>query len=229
MKRPVLLFRASLALATLSGCSREQAAPPPTPFDLIDHLDGAEVVPAAAAADASPGERLLFVEGFEDPAEVARWRVHPWRGRATGARTDVEPHAGGHAYTVTAADPDGADAELMRFVPVEPSTRYRFTGHVRADRLAPKDARIHGTYYLGEFADRDQANPHLHRELPSYDRTSPGWQRLEYVFTTQPFTRLVKIAGSLGNWGRATGSVQFDDIALSRVATPGELDRKSVV
>lgn len=215
-------MRAFLALLLLAACGGSGTLPPGESLDLLADLDRAEISPPLAAADG--GGEWAYGEDFEG---AQSWQVRAWRSRAEGGPSADQAHGGGRSMTLASVDATGADAEVFRLIPVAGNTRYRFVGHLRTEGVAPISARVFGSFYLMEYRSRAEFEgrftnpPKPHLDLPDLSGTSDGWQRLEYTFTTMQETRLLKIAGSLGNWGRATGRVFFNDVELWRLPTPG--------
>jgi len=198
-------------------------------LDLISEVPGFQVLEpeGTGAGEGLPMEVPVASWGFEDDPGTG-WRVQVNAGRARGGVSREAARSGVRSLSL-AAGPEGADADLQTHVLVKPSTEYVLEGYIRTQGLKVLGARVHGTFYIGEFSyqrgdNRDANDPVLwHRALPPLAGTTEGWRKVRYDFRTRPETRMLRIAASLGNWGAATGRIAVDDVHLAEIATPPDL------
>jgi arylsulfatase len=230
---PILIAVIAFTATGMLSCKKAPKGDPGG-YDFIANLEDAEVWPPPAERKAPPRETLVFSEDFEGP-DAGEWKVIPWKGNAEGERSAEVFRGGSHSFALwSATDPrtgkaEGADAEVSRIITVEGNTRYRFEGYVRTEGLVPLGAIVHGSFYLGEYRTPEELRgesvnpPRFHLEMEDFKGDTQGWMRVTFTFTTMEETILLKIAGSLGNWGRASGRVFIDDISLWKETPRGIL------
>ncbi len=189
------------------------------------------VWPGTGDPRASP--QVVAEWGFEDP-HLAPWRLATHYGKARKYHSRVEGSDDGRALCIE--DREGAaDADVRTHVAVRPDTTYRLEAKLRAYDLSPETADVYGTIFLGEFdylrADNRDENDatRWHKELPRLAGTSEGWDGFRYEFRTQTETRMLLIAASLGNWGRASGRLCVDELRLVEVTPPERGDPSTLV
>ncbi len=169
---------------------------------------------------------------FEDPEPSGWWR-HTIRGTTWGGVRTGDAQVGERCLLIGAGG-EGADAHLETHVRVKPGTDYRLRAALRTTGLEPLGAQVFGTVYLGEFdylrGDNQDLNDALrwHTSSPRLTGTSDGWRELAYAFRTDPATRMLRLAASLGNWGRSRGELCLDDVRLEET-DPGAGDRAAGV
>ena len=232
MRRTLLIaIGVSLVLATIVILMRDNSGNEPGSYDFPEHLDRATFEVESDRDELPAGEKLVLEEGFEGERQ---WTLNLWNGQAGGGRTRERSHGGEHSFAVwdepfesDEGQRPGADADVSYVIPVEGFTRYRMVGHVLTDDLTPLGASVHGTFYLLEFSDPNSMSlTARHLTLPDPRDDNSDWRRLEYTFITFQRTTHLKIAGSLGNWGRARGRVFFDDISLWKLPRSGTFTPK---
>ncbi len=201
-----------------------QQASAPDYMDLL--TESAELRVALPAGTGAP-DYLRFYDAaawdFEDPEEN-RWEIVTHRGETRGGVTERFAQGGKRCFMIEAGE-RGADADAQTHVRVKPSTDYKLEAYLKTIDLEPVDARLYGTFYLGEFSyvrsdNRDMNDPILwHTSLPKFRGTTDGWKRLSYSFRTRPESRMLRLAVSLGNWGYSKGGLCFDEVRLAQ-STP---------
>jgi arylsulfatase A-like enzyme len=188
-------------------------------------------LPGTGSAQTAP--QVVGEWSFEEPS-IAPWRIATHRGKARKHRSVVEGSDSGRALCIESRE-GAADADARTLVAVKPSTTYRLEGKLRSYDLSPETAEVYGTIFLGEFdylrADNRDGNDatRWHRDLPMLAGTSEGWQEIRHEFRTQAGTRMLRIAASLGNWGKASGKLCVDQLRLVEVASPGREDPSTLV
>jgi len=231
------LLARSMTMVTLllaSGLTACRSGSPEAQF--VDLLSGGGlhtvIRPRSGSAPPSGAARLVASWDFED-ASPGNWWIRTYGGRTRGGVTAETAHAGRHGFCLEAVD-GGADVDAQLHIAVMPDTEYELDAYVRTVDLQPSSARVYGTFYIGEFSYRtddnhDGNNPvRWHPELPMFRGTSDGWQPLRYAFRTTPRTRMLRIAASLGNWGKASGKLCFDDVRLSELGEPAAKPEQAV-
>lgn len=189
------------------------------------------VWPGAGRSETAP--RAVAEWNFEQSSPVP-WRIATHRGKAYRYRRLQQDPASGRALCVESRG-GAADADARTHVAVKPDTAYRLEGKLRSHDLSPETAEVYGTIYLGEFdylrADNRDENDatRWHRDLPMLEGTSEIWEEVAYEFRTQAGTRMLRIAASLGNWGKASGRLCVDDVRLVEVAAPGRGEPATLV
>ena len=214
----------SVAACGFAACGGEPAA---APLDLLADPSALEIsVPAGTGAPEILKLRESVAWDFADP-EQGRWRLRTMRGRTRGGPAE----RGGEPCFLIAAGGAGADADVRTLVRVAPSTDYRLEAALWTADLEPLDARVSGTLYLGELdylrADGEDWNDPLrwHTSGPRFTATPAGWHHFTYRFRTEPATRMLRLAASLGNWGRARGELCLGEVRLVESAAAGEATR----
>ncbi len=182
--RIVPLVFAGLSIAAAAGCTSE----PPR------------------AADEFAG-KLEFIANpsFEDGAgdKVAGWEPRTFRGEPA---FKVEPSGRTGTRSVAISSAKGADAAWSAVVPIKPFSRYRLSGWIRTENLAP--GRSKGALINIEGF--------------------PAWQTAS-VTGTQDWTQValefdagandaLEVNCLFGGWGEATGTACFDDVRLAWVS-----------
>ncbi len=210
-----------LVLALTGGC-RRAAVETDSTIDLLDHTGWFD-------AESSPLQPEEWREQrtrrwtFDDDSSAPAWKRRVYRGEM---RVGVEEGSGvdGTASLCMQAE-QPADADAQTHVIVSPNTDYRFTGYLRTEDLVRTTAKVFGTFYLGEFEYGHLANfdygdsTKWHFDLQRR-RGTTDWRRFQYEFRTADHTRMIRIAASLGNWGKASGRVCIDDVALTPISDP---------
>ena len=205
---------------------------------MIGACDSSTPAPPAPSLLDSP-ERWK-TEGTDEARVVARWTFEPnvqepqWRrfvylGVGTLGVVPDPMTPGNHAlrFGNHAGQPVPTDGDVQVHIDVQPRCRYQLSSRIRAEELHSK-APVHGTIYIGEFDYRrddgqDWNDPiRWHRSLPQVQGDGDEWETIGYSFETTPATRMLRIAGSLANWGTGTGAVWLDDLTLVRESSPME-------
>ena len=145
-----------------------------------------------------------------------------WLHQATpGVALALDPndaHSSTRSLRVTFDGPGIADAGIRQLVPVEPNTRYDFSGFYKAQDIdgagGPK------------FAIQD-----LYRETPFFMsddlRDSDFWRRADGTFTTGPDTHLLVLRIARVPAGSPIkGKLWIDGLQLVRTGNPGLAARK---
>ena len=231
MPRTLLLAIAisGLLLIAIAIVIREDSENEPEYYDFLEHLDTATFELESDRDELPAGEELILEEGFEGQRE---WTLNQWNGRVGGGRTREKSHGGEHSFALwdepfesDEGQRPGADADVSYVIPVEGLTRYRLVGYVLTEDLTPLGATVHGSFYLLEFPALPNPNSRfpraMHLNMPDLAGDSSDWRRLKYTFITLQRSTHLKVAGSLGNWGRARGRVFFDDISLWKLPETG--------
>ncbi len=166
--------------------------------------------------DADSGNSLVWNGGFEDePANGGfGWR----RPLTAGALTAVDPgnsRQGRRAMKVTFDGTKNVNFQhLAQYVPVNPSTRYRFTAYLRTEEIST-DRGVGFRIY-------DQGNPRALDLATEELRESHPWTRQALDFQTGSETHLIVIAlrrapsEKLDN--KIRGTVWVDDVRLTPAA-----------
>jgi len=193
-------------------------------FPLLDmliatgHVDEARVVwsqalqAAGAPRQSDAGGSLVWNGGFEnDPLDGGfDWRFFPVEGAEI--RWDEEYlHSGRRSLRVDFDGKTNVDfANVWQYVPVSPSTTYRFSAFFRTDDLTT-DSGIH-------FDIRDVSRPGTPvRSTPNL-LGSQSWAEQKIEMVTGPDTSLLQIvlrrtrSDKLGN--KIRGTAWIDDVAL---------------
>lgn len=165
--------------------------------------------------DYSPGHSLVWDGGFESEFTNGGfgWRYQELPGATLEFDTETR-HSGGRSLQVTFDGSANLDFHhLVQFVPVEPSTRYRFAASLRAEELST-DSGMHFMIYPRGPKAAALFTPNLVGTQP--------WTLAEIEFTTGPETHLVEIAlrrfpsQKLDN--KIRGTVWVDDVSLTAVS-----------
>jgi len=226
MKRGTVLVIVVVATGVLAGLVLRTVSP--------GSASPARDLLAALELEAArpPQPRLVLEEGFESdrcqatPPETC-FALKAWHGGASGAASTASARTGARGFRITSDDPAGADADVFRILRVRGDHRYRLEGWIRTEGLEPIDATTHGTLHLIEYRNEAEIagsftnRPRIHRDLERHEGTTDGWRRVAYTFTTMSQTRFLRIAASLGNWGRARGTVHVDDLRLEELPPAG--------
>ena len=172
--------------------------------------DGAEAVTAERVANG----------GFESDIGQAGKRLLGWQvvPSSPGVQVALDArgaHAGARSLRVFFNAPSQVDfANLLQFVVVEPSTRYRLSFHVRTEEL-----RSAATVFA-QVLDASAAQPAaLGASGPAATGTN-GWQPVSFEFTTGPRTEAVIVrvvrAGCPEGICPIFGKIWYDDFDLQR-------------
>jgi alpha-N-arabinofuranosidase len=167
---------------------------------------GAQQKPAPAAAAS-----ILANGSFEemDTRWPKGWRTANFQARAAFAVDETVARTGKRSVRISSDN--GADSGFQTAVEVKPYSKYRLSGWVKTQDLAP------GT---GKGA---LLNLHNMDVMTGAVSGTKDWTRVEATFDSGA-TDAVLINCLFGGWGRATGTAWFDDIALellsSRPANP---------
>jgi len=158
------------------------------------------------AADEFAG-RLQFVANpsFEDGAgdKATGWEPRTWRGEAA---FKVEPTGRTGARSVTISSEKGADASWVATVPIKPYSRYRLSGWIRTENLAPGKSK--GALINVEGVPAWQTAPVT---------GTRDWSQVELEFDAGANDAL-QVNCLFGGWGQATGKAWFDDVRLTWVS-----------
>ena len=158
------------------------------------------------AADEFAG-RLQFVvnPSFEDGTgdKVTGWEPRTWRGEAA---FKVEPTGRTGARSVTISSEKGADASWVATVPIKPYSRYRLSGWIRTENLAPGKSK--GALINVEGVPAWQTAPVT---------GTRDWSQVELEFDAGANDAL-QVNCLFGGWGQATGKAWFDDVRLTWVS-----------
>jgi mono/diheme cytochrome c family protein len=180
------------------------------------HAFVAAAAPLATPPPAGEPRNLIPNPGFEqadpeDPTQPAGWRSRTYSG---DTRYRWEREGGRSGACVVMDSAEGADSSWFQKVPVEPATRYRFSGWIRAERLL-RIGDAHGALF----------NLHQRRYTVSERVTDAcDWTEVAMEFATEPDEREIDVNCLLGGWGRARGLVRYDDLQLVRVGPANGLD-----
>jgi alpha-N-arabinofuranosidase len=169
------------------------------------------LLPVLASCGKGPGPVAQVPNpSFETPDDrrpeqrPADWRPYRWGGRGEFGYAE-----GGHtgARSVVISSTEGADAGWGAVVVVRPYSRYRLTGWIRTEEVAPTTGQ--GALF----------NLHGMEEARSEALTGTrDWTRVAFEFDSGN-NDAVQINGLLGGWGQATGRAWYDDLALELLAT----------
>jgi hypothetical protein len=202
--------------------------------DLIGsgHIADARTVWLQAIASAkvtpqpAPPGSLIWDGGFE--GELLNggfaWRYQSVDGADVNFDAGVA-HSGSRSLRVTFVGNENVNFQnIWQFVPVEPKTRYRFSGYLRADELTT-DAGIHFQIDdLSHPADSSQFKPDPSLSTQGVIGTQP-WALDDLEFTTGPQTNMLRVilrrlpSDRIAN--KITGTVWVDDVTLTPLPAAG--------
>lgn len=140
-----------------------------------------------------------------------------WSPRIYGGREEAVTHVhsedqgrgGSPCLVISASEP--VDTGWGITLPVEPNTRYEFGGYVRTKNL--KVERGPGVLFNIHGGARSQSV-----------NSDVGWTKLATTFKTNGNQREVLLHGLLGAYGRARGTVYFDDLFLRKLGPASDLE-----
>ncbi|HKB38343.1 MAG TPA: carbohydrate binding domain-containing protein, partial [Gemmataceae bacterium] len=156
-----------------------------------------------------PDGGLLKNPGFE--AGLEGWTTYII---GPPPRFEFDPHVvreGRQALRVTAAQP--TDTGCYQEVMLKPGQWYRFSGWVRTRGLTPFGARLWGTFAICHAGSG---------VLIATGESHTGdteWNEIIIQFQEPP-DGATRICPALVGWGRARGTVWFDDLKLVEVSQP---------
>lgn len=156
------------------------------------------------AATAATGANLIRNASFEG-GEAARprgWRPERYSGQAT-LSIGTPGHTGERGALVSSEQ--GADASWSTTVSIEPFARYRLSGWVKTENVAPTSGR-------GALL-----NVHTMAAAATTAVTGTAdWQQLQVEFDVEDQDSL-QINCLFGGFGSATGKAWFDDVRLEQI------------
>lgn len=134
-----------------------------------------------------PGENLIVNGDFEIPPVNGGmdWRIMDMQG-VTARTANSVFYSGGHSLEIRFSDTGNISYEhVVQFVPVQPNTRYRITGYLRAEGITTDSGP--------RFQVHDHYDPAaLLVTLPDILGTA-SWSPYTAEFTTGPATTLLSI------------------------------------
>ena len=127
------------------------------------------------------------------------WTTMTWSPKAEFALDPSIAHSGKNSVRISSTE--GADAAWMIVIPAKPFSRYRLSGWVKTQGLEPGTGRgalfsLRGTDIRTKAVTGTQ-----------------DWTRLELVFDSGANDAL-SLNCLFGGWGKATGTVWFDDVEI---------------
>lgn len=140
-------------------------------------------------------------EAAAEPDRPADWQPTRW-GEGDGRATWSEDRARSGSRCLALDSTTGADCAWMQRVGVDPHTRYRLSGWIRAEGVTPGTGR-------GAFLNIQEVQSTLSQVVTG----TAGWTRVEMVFDSGS-RETVQVNCLLGGWGRSTGRAWFDDLRL---------------
>ena len=124
-------------------------------------------------------------------------------------------YAGRHSIRMSA--PMGAEAAWTSpMIDVKPNTKYRFTGYVRTQGVAPQKARFSGTYVISVHSDRGPLFPRPFAAGPCLEGDNE-WTEVNLEFKTPARATHLQVSAAIAWGGKAAGHVWFDAVKLEEV------------
>jgi len=154
----------------------------------------------AAAQELPPAPNLVPNAGFE---AVAGDAPVGWQRARFGGRGDLGVAGGRTGSGVQITSRTGADVAWSCTVPVAPRSRYRLSGWIKTEDVAPARG---GKGALFNVHDLQPV------QTPAVVGTQ-DWTRVEVEFDTG-WQDSVSINCLFGGWGLATGTAAYDDVEL---------------
>jgi hypothetical protein len=156
----------------------------------------------------NPAPEVLLANGeFESGASPDRpedWKPTQWgEGAYRAVWSEDRPHSGQRCVGLESEA--GADCAWFQRVAVEPRTRYRLTGWIRTDGVAPGTGR-------GAFLNVQEVQAVKTQVVTG----TTDWARVEMEFDSGTQST-VQVNCLLGGWGRSTGRSWYDQIALEPI------------
>ncbi|MCU0962006.1 MAG: hypothetical protein MUF48_18085 [Pirellulaceae bacterium] len=151
----------------------------------------------------------LMNVGFESSEAHEHWSLHVYGAQPAVSLDTHLPHEGYQSLRVTASAL--SDTAFGQEVQLTPGRWYRLTGWIRTEELDPHGAPVCGTVQI--------QHPGGHGVVAS-GRNHVGtadWTR-ETLYFTPPGQGQTRIALFLVGYGKGTGTVWFDDLALEEIA-----------
>lgn len=204
--------------------ARHDSFPASDAFPLLDmlvatgHVDDARIVwnqalqAAALPRESDAAGSLVWNGGFEnEPLDGGfDWRFQPIEG-AEISWDEENLHSGGRSLRVDFDGKSNVDfANVWQYVPVSPSTTYRFSAFLRTEDLTTES----GIHFEIRDASRPGTPVHSTPDLAG----SQNWAEQNLEIVTGPDTRLLQIvfrrtrSDKLGN--KIRGTAWIDDVKL---------------
>lgn len=170
---------------------------------------------ALGAAEGKAMDHLLPNGGFEEEesGKPLGWQHHSWGG---AAQFDYSGNGRTGEKAVGVFSAEGADAAWFVMVPVQPNSRYRFSGWIRTEGVV----RTSGRGALINVHEIGQAQTAA--LLGTND-----WTRVEMTFETDDQDE-IQINCLLGGWGLARGRAWYDDLRLEALSSPAAAEKPFV-
>lgn len=170
----------------------------------------AAVSPGWAQDDSadSAGNNLIRNGGFSDVRDQtpAHWETSTWNGTAT---FEVD-HSAGHAETpaVKISSQNGGDVSWSTRVEVKRNTDYRLSAWIKTKSLQSSGG-------LGALMNLHELQTNGKSESLTGDNE---WTEVSTEFNSGSHDSLL-VNMLFGGWGHATGTVWFDDVRLTEIAS----------